>query len=62
MFLIMYRRDGEKAKTVKYKTESSMRSKLKELNDDPLIVSIRIFKEITYGEQKSLFDADLSPF
>lgn len=62
MFLIQYRRDGEKAKTIQYKTEKSMKNKLQELSDDPLVVSVHIFKEITYGEQRSLFNSDDLPF
>ena len=62
MFIIQYRRDNEKTKTLYYKTESGMRSKVKELSDDPLVLSVRIFKEVTYGWQQSLFDANQSPF
>lgn len=62
MFIIKYRREGEKPKTVQYNTERGMNKKVQELNNDPLVVSIRIFKEITYGEQISLFDSKDLPF
>ena len=54
MFLIKFRREGEATKTLQYKTERGMMNKLEELNNDPLVVSIRIFKEITYGDQQKL--------
>jgi hypothetical protein len=62
MYIIKYRRDGGKSQYLSYKTERGMMNKVKELNDDPLIISVRIFKEITYGEQQSLFDAAHCPF
>ncbi len=62
MYLIKYRRDGEKSRYISYKTEKGMTKKVEELNNDPLIVSLRIFKEITYGDQQSLFNANDLPF
>ena len=61
-YLIKYRRDGEKPKYISYQKEKTMEKKFQELNDDPLVVSINIYKEITYGEQANLFDARYSPF
>ncbi len=62
MYLIKYRRDGERPKYIQYKTEKGMTNKVEALNNDPLIVSVRIFKEITYGDQQSLFNAKDLPF
>lgn len=62
MYVIMYREEGHARKTLTYNTEKGMMKKLDELNNDPLIISIRIFKEITYGDQQNLFDAKNSPF
>ena len=54
MYLIKYRRDGEKPKYIQYKTEKGFKNKLQQLNNDPLVVSVRIFKEITHGDQQQL--------
>lgn len=61
-WLIKYRRDGERTKELVYNTEKGMLRKYDELNDDPSMVDIRIFKEVTYGDQMDLFDAKHSPF
>lgn len=62
MYLIRYREEGHATKTLEYNTEKGMQAKYDELNDNPLVVNIRIFKEITYGDQQDLFDAKFSPF
>ena len=62
MFIVMWRKDGEKTKQAYYQTEKGMKEKVEELNKDDRTLSVRIFKEITYGEQQSLFDAKFSPF
>lgn len=58
MWLIKYRRDGEKPKYITYKTDKGKDNKMKELNDDPLVISISLFKEVTYGEQLGLFEPE----
>ena len=62
MYLIKYRREGENTHHIMFKTEKGMMNKVKELNNDPLVVSVRIFKEITYGDQQNLFSASNSRF
>lgn len=62
MWLIKYRKDGERPKENKYKTERGLQNRIEELNNDPLVVSIRIFKEVTYGEQMDLFNPNKLPF
>ena len=61
-WLIKWKKEGHRPKEKEYKTERGLLKKLDELNDDPLIICIDIYKKVTYGEQLSLFDARLSPF
>lgn len=61
-WLIKWKEDGCRPKEKEYKTERGLLKKLDELNNDPLIIRIDIYKKCTYGEQLSLFDARLSPF
>ena len=55
MWLIKYKRQDERVRTLEYKTERGMLKRFDELAKDPTITRIKIFKEITYGEQLSLF-------
>lgn len=60
--LIKYRMDGERRQERQYKTEKRFLNKLKQLKRDPRLVELRIFKEVTYGEQESIFFEEKLPF
>ena len=55
MWLIKYKRSDERVRTLEYKTERGMLKRFDELAKDPKVTRIKIFKEITYGEQLSMF-------
>lgn len=61
-WLIKWKEDGHNFREKEYKTERGLLKKLDELNDDPLVIRIDIYKKVTYGEQLSLFDEKNLPF
>lgn len=62
MWLIKYKRQDERVRTLEYKTERGMLKRFEELSKDPNITRIKLFKEITYGEQLSLFEQKKLPY